>query len=151
MGDVDDKKLPNGPSKGRPLTIDPNAASADPNAPAFLARPEGCPVYHGFPVLHDVAVEGFIFGKISDFESGPCSEGDAFVVAPDNSRAGLVWEVSAERHFYEVSPPEALRWGVWDVAFPHPMNSRENARKNLEFILPMLKQKWTEWRNSRKA
>jgi hypothetical protein len=146
---MDRGKLPNGGSKGQPLAIDPEAASTSPNAPAFIAPPEGSPAYHGFPLLQDVTVEGFTLGKISDFEAKPCSEGDAFVVAPDDSRAGLVWEVSQQSHFYEVLPFEAGRWGVWDVAFPHPMNTRENARKNLEFILPALKQKWQEWRRSR--
>jgi hypothetical protein len=52
-----------------------------------------------------------------------CYEGDAFVVAP-----------------------EAERWGVWGVSFPNAMTSRENVRKNLESILPELKQRWEEWR-----
>jgi hypothetical protein len=151
MRHVDHSKLPNGAPKGHPLAIDPKAASTSPTAPAFISPPDGSPVYHGFPLLQDVTVEGFTFGKISDFEAEPCSEGDAFVVAPDNSRAGLVWEVSQESHFHEVLPFDAGRWGVWDVAFPHPMNTRENVRKNLEFILPTLKQKWAEWRSSREA
>ena len=29
---------------GRPLRLDPDAESADPDKPAFLARPEGAPV-----------------------------------------------------------------------------------------------------------
>jgi hypothetical protein len=151
MRHVSHRRIPKVASKGRPLAIDPTAASISPTAPAFIAPPEGSPVYHGFPVLQDVTVEGFTFGKISDFEAEPCREGDAFVVAPDNSRAGLVWEVSQESHFSEVLPFEPDRWGVWDVAFPHPMNTRENVRKNLEFILPALKQKWAEWRTSREA
>lgn len=36
--------------KGRPLAIDHKAASASPTEPAFIARPEGAPVYHGFVV-----------------------------------------------------------------------------------------------------
>jgi hypothetical protein len=53
-------------------------------------------------------VEGFTFGKISDFEAEACTEVDAFVVAPDNSRAGLVWEVSGNLYF-QVSKKPALR------------------------------------------
>jgi hypothetical protein len=34
---------------GRPLAVDRQAESADPGLPAFLARPPGAPVYHGFP------------------------------------------------------------------------------------------------------
>jgi hypothetical protein len=132
--------------EGRPLALDPNARSASPTLPAFLSRPAGTPVYHGFQVLDDVTVDGFVFGKITDFEAQPTDCGDAFVIAPDNSRAGLVWEVSQPPSFTEVAPIEPGRWGVWDVRLPFPMTSRENARRNLESILPTLKEKWQEWR-----
>lgn len=131
---------------GRRVAVDPAAPSASPTEPAFIAPPAGAPVYYGFQVLPDVVVEGFTYGKITDFELEHCNEGDAFVVAPDNSRAGLVWEVSDNSYFREVCAPEVDRWGVWDVSFPHPMTSRENARKNLEWILPELKKRWEEWR-----
>ena len=132
--------------KGRPLAIDANAVSASPTEPAFVARPAGAPVYHGFQVLEDVVVEGFTFGKITDFEAELCEEGDAFLVAPDNSRAGLVWEIADKVSVVEVIPSEPHRWGVWGVSFPHPMSSRENVRRNLELILPALKGEWNEWR-----
>jgi len=48
--------------KGRPLAIDATAKSASPTEPAFIAPPEGAPVYHGFVVLDDVAVDGFTLG-----------------------------------------------------------------------------------------
>ena len=136
--------------KGRPLATDPAAVSKSPTEPAFISPPEETPVYHGFPVLQDVAIDGFTLEKITDFETEASAEGDAFVIAPDNSRAGLVWEVSKNNNFREVRESESGRWGVWEVSFPHPMNSRDNARKNLEFILPSLKQKWEEWRSLRK-
>lgn len=132
--------------KGRPLAIDPDAESASRTEPAFIARPECAPVYHGFQLLDDVVVEGFTFGKITDFEAERCEEGDAFLVAPDNSRAGLVWEVAEKVSVTEISPFEPHRWGVWGVSFPHPMSSRENVRRNLELIFPTLKEKWNEWR-----
>jgi hypothetical protein len=132
--------------RGRPLAIDADAVSASRSEPAFIARPTGAPVYHGFQMLEDVVVEGFTFGKITDFEAEPCRQGDAFIVAPDNSRAGLVWEVTNKVSLTEISPLEPSRWGVWAVSFPHPLNSRENVRRNLEFILPTLKEKWNEWR-----
>jgi len=37
------------------------------------------------------------------------------------------------------------RWGVWSVSFPHVMQSYDDARRNLESILPELKKKWKEW------
>jgi hypothetical protein len=137
--------------EGRPLAVDPEAASASTDGPAFVNPPDGAPVYHGFPILKDVVVEGFCLGKITDFEAEYCDYGDAFVVAPDNSRAGLVWEISSEPHFSEILCADSDRWGVWGVNFPHPMTSRENARLNLAFILPPLKQKWESWRSQIRA
>jgi hypothetical protein len=123
-----------------------DAHSASRTEPAFIAKPAGAPVYYGFQVLEDVVVEGFTFGKITDFEAEPCQEGDAFLVAPDNSRAGLVWEVADKISASQISPLEPDRWGVWAVSFPYQMNSRENVRRNLELILPILKEKWNDWR-----
>ncbi len=138
MGDV---------PKGRPLAIDATAKSASPTEPAFISPPEGVPVYHGFVVLDDVAADGFALGKITNFEAEPCETGDAFVVAPHGNRAGLVWEASDKPYFQEVRPIETGRWGVWGVGFCLPMNSRENARRNLESILPELKLRWAEWKS----
>ena len=132
-------------SEDRPLAIDPSATSMSETEPAFITRPLGAPVYHGFQVLSDVVVEGFTFGKITDFEAEPSDSGDAFIIAPDNSRAGLVWEVSDKHCFQEVCPIERERWGVWAVSFSHPMTDRQNVRRNLETILPQLKRKWEEW------
>jgi hypothetical protein len=137
------------PPIGLPLALDPKATSALPTEPAFIAPPAGAPAYYGFAVLDDVSIDGFVFGKITDFEAEPSDYGDAFVVAPDDSRAGLVWEISDSRYFTEVCPIEDRRWGVWAVSFQLPMSDRENARRNLESILPMLKQKWDEWRKDR--
>jgi hypothetical protein len=133
--------------RGRPLAIDYKAASASPSEPAFIARPEGAPVYHGFIILDDVAVDSFILGKITDWEAEPCETGDAFVIAPDGSRAGIVWEVCDPPYFQEVMPVEADRWGVWGIGFLLPMTSRENARKNLASILPQLKSRRAEWKS----
>ncbi len=132
---------------GRPLAVSQTAQSSSPTEPAFVARPEGAPIYHGFVVLDDVKVDGFTLGKITDWEAEPCETGDAFVIAPDGSRAGLVWEVCDPPYFQEVMTIEATRWGVWGVGFVLPMNSRESARANLESILPQLKSRWTEWQS----
>jgi hypothetical protein len=99
-----------------------------------------------FPALNDVVVEGFTLGAITDFEAEACEYGDAFVIAPDGSRAGLVWEVSEQPYFTEVLPLEHSRWGVWGVSVQHPMKSRDDARENLAAILPNLKQKWEHWK-----
>ncbi len=129
------------------MAIDHAATSASPGLPGFLARPSDAPVYHGFKVLHDVVVDGFTFGMITDFEAEPVSYGDAFVVAPDNSRAGLVWQVS-ETHVFEQACTETEdRWGVWAVTFPLPMTSRENVAANLTTVILLLKAKWENWKS----
>ena len=143
----DAQENPNRP-RGRRIALDPLAKSASRTEPAIIAKPEGAPMYHGFQILSDVVVEGFMFGKISDFDTEPCTEGDAFVVAPDNSRAGLVWEVSGNSYFQEVCPADSNRWGVWPASFPHPMTNHENVRRNFEHILPQLKRRWQEWRDA---
>jgi hypothetical protein len=117
-----------------------------PNQPSSPAQ-RGAPVYYGFVVLDDVTVDGFTLGKITAFEAEPCDEGDAFVIAPNGGRAGLVWEVYDPPYFQEVRPIETGRWGVWGVGFCLPMSSRENARRNLASILPELKLRWAEWKS----
>jgi hypothetical protein len=138
-------------SNGKPLVLDPNAVSASPDAPAFVAPPKGAPAYYGFPILDDVAAEGFRLGLITALEDEPSDWGDAFIVAPDDSRAGLVWEAGESSLVQEIRAPEPRRWGVWGVSFPHPMISHENARKNLAFVLPLLKKRWEEWKSSKAA
>lgn len=133
--------------QGRPLAIDHKAVSASPTEPAFVTRPLGAALYHGFVILDDVVVDGFTLGKITDWEAEPCETGDAFVIAPDGSRAGLVWEICDPPYFQETMPIEAARWGVWSVGFCLPMDSRENARKNLDSILPELKLRWADWKS----
>lgn len=133
---------------GHPLAVDVTAASASENLPGFLAKPKGSPVYHGFRILSDIVVDGFTFGMITDFEAERCSDGDAFVVAPDNSRAGLVWQITQKHTFAEVCPLAPERWGVWEVSFPFLMSTRENVRRNLQAILPELKPKWEHWRRT---
>ena len=146
MNSTADEENRQAPIAGRPLAIDDTAASASTSLPGFLAKPSSAPVYHGFRVLADVVVNGFTLGMITDFEAEPASEGDGFVIAPDNSRAGLVWEVSDKQTFEEVCHQTDDRWGVWAVSFPLPMTSRDNARRNLAVIVPLLRPKWDAWR-----
>jgi len=126
MPSMDNKQKKPAAPIGQPLAVDHTAASTSQIEPAIIARPIGAPVYHGFQVVDGVAVDGFTFGKITDFEAEPSDYGDAFVIAPDKSRAGLVWEVSDQPYFQEVCPLEPERWGVWGVTFPYAMDSRDN-------------------------
>ena len=141
---------------GRPIHQDLEAESADPDLPAFIARPEGKPVYYGFPVL-DVEVDGFRLGAISGFAieelDNPDEDGtwgDAFVIGPDGRRAGLIWEVERGPAFALVRDEDGddqslasrERVGVYNVSFPRPMRSLEDARANLEAIVPLLRKEW---------
>jgi hypothetical protein len=130
---------------GLPIKQDPEASSAS-NLPAFIDPLAGAPLYHGFALWKDVRVEGFTFGVITDFEETETDWGDAFVVAPDNSRAGLVWSISNTPSLDQVMPPGQRRWGVWGVSFDAPMKTKEDARRNLAKIVPQLNEQWTQWR-----
>lgn len=132
----------------RPLAIDEQAESADPALPAFLSRPAGAPVYHGFPVLDGVEADGFRLGMITDFLSEPALEGDAYVIAPDGSRAGLVWESGCAAYFEQVLAPEQGRWGVWAVGLPLPMTTLEEARNYMAALVPQLRLCWQSWRGT---
>ncbi len=72
-------------TKSRSLNPDPTAKCADPSKPA------GSPVYHGFVVVPETFIDGWVLGEITPFLDE--ENGDGFVVAPDGSQAGLVWEV----------------------------------------------------------
>src|ERR1041384_8772115 len=81
--------------RGKAILQDPDAESSDPELPAFLAPPEGAPVYHGFGLIEETRTDGWCYGAITAFDEDPngCEDGDGFVVAPDATRAGLIWDV----------------------------------------------------------
>jgi hypothetical protein len=136
--------------EGRPLRLDPDAESASPGS---------APAYQGLPVLEDIVVDGFTLGMITDWEASPTDVGDSYVIAPDGSTAGLMWDVLEGEAWHQVPEgysycrqemkPERDRWGVYQVAFPYPMRTREDARKNLEAVLPLLRPRWEAWVESR--
>ena len=138
--------------EGVPLRIDSDARSADSSLPAFLARPDDAPVYHGFPLLEQSRTDdGWCFGTISEPN---CSEGsdwgDAFVVAPDGSRAGIIWEVGAP--VLEVSsPPEEDRWGVFHVGFARRVHDEAELVGQLREWLPELRLIHLMWKAERSS
>jgi hypothetical protein len=96
-------------------------------------------------MLAGVEVEGFRLGVVTEFGPGNDDAGDAFVMAPDGSRAGLVWEVGKAPAVSEVLGFEAERWGVWAVTFPYPMRTEADARRNLAAVAPELRERWQAW------
>ena len=124
---------------GLPLQLDPAAPAADPELPAFLSKPSGAPVYHGFPLIEETRTDGWCYGAITAFD-GPqgCDAGDGFVVAPDGSRAGLVWSVG-DFETEAVCEPTVERWGVYEIAFPHAIRNTSDLVECFRVVLPELK------------
>jgi hypothetical protein len=133
--------------RGAPLRLDPEARSDDSTLPAFLARPKDAPVYHGFPLLEQSRTEdGWCFGTISEPD---CSEGsdwgDAFVVAPDGSRAGIIWEVGTSV-MEATGPPDEDRWGVFHVGFARRVHEELELVEQLQEWLPELRRHHLMWK-----
>jgi hypothetical protein len=124
---------------GLPVEVDSDAESAIEGMPAFLAAPKDAPVYYGFPILEGSERDGYVFGVITSPDSIELVRwGDAYVIAPDGSRAGIVWQAEGESEIV-ISPPSPGRWGVYGFTFAHPVRSREDLILNLHECLPQLK------------
>jgi hypothetical protein len=127
----------------RKLILDGAAQSADESLPAFLSRPAGAPVYHGFPLVEETRTEGWCYGAITEYDNSTaypdgCDSGDGFVEAPDGSRAGLVWS-TGEYPMSEICAPSEGRWGVYAVAFPKPIKNVEDLVDCFRAVLPDLR------------
>src|SRR5690348_7001773 len=112
-----ERQNPAPPHEGVWARVDPTAPSEDPNLPAFIAAPKDAPVYHGFPILAGSEKDGFVFGAITDPKGA--NWGDAYVIAPDGSRAGIVW-ITDEDPKPVVCEPEPGRWGRVRLSFRAP-------------------------------
>ncbi len=127
---------------GRRLRLDRSAKSASRDKPAFIARPFGAPVYHGFPVVPESETDGWFYGAITEYKGvEPQDEGDGYVIAPDGSRAGIAWATDTPE-FYEILPPDKHRWRVYGICFSRPVASVEDLVFNFRAALPMLKEKY---------
>ena len=125
--------------QGQRVRVDDAAESALPDLPAFLAPPNNAPAYHGFPLLVGSKIEGFEFGTITEPNGEePASWGDAFIVAPDGSRAGIVWQASGDPTPVLCAPSPG-RWGVYAFRFTEPVRSEQDLIRNLHSVLPELK------------
>ena len=140
MNSTDDMNNDTYPS--RALNVDETAETANPDLPAFLARPEGASVYHGFGLIEETRTDGWCFGAITEFDDpNGCDSGDGFVVAPDGSRAGIVWDVG-DQMMEEILPPDEERWGVYAVWFPRIVRNVDDLVFNFRSVLPELKKKY---------
>jgi hypothetical protein len=127
--------------KSKDLILDSIAASGSANEPAFLSKPTGAPVYHGFPLIPDTSVDGWCYGAITEFaDASGCTEEDGFVQAPDGSRAGLVWEVGVGE-MHEICAPDSERRGVYGVWFPRSVHNVSDLRDCFVHVLPALRAK----------
>jgi hypothetical protein len=135
--------------KSRKLVLDREAKSAEPDKPAFLTRPKDAPVYHGFPIVPETETDGWIFGAITEFhDPNGCKDGDAFVVAPDGTRAGLVWTVGKGKTS-EICPPDKDRWGVYQIWFPKVIKTKDDLIFNFRIVLPQLKEIYERIKNQK--
>ena len=129
------------------LALDLSADSDDETVLPFMSPPKGSEPYHGFKVLQNVTHEGFTFGAITDFVKRPgLLTGDAFIVAPDGSRAGLEWRLTNEVYLLEMAMYNDARWGVWMAGIRHPMIDEDAALANLVELVPLLSEKWSLWK-----
>jgi hypothetical protein len=132
---------------GHSLRSDSAAMSSKRPAPAFVAPPPDAPVYYGFPILEQSLTHDWRLGVISD-PSDVGADGDyldGFVVAPDGSRAGLVWEHAATE-IREILAPEAGRWGVYSVPLPLGLKGDEDLIAAFRQLLPQLEALWNKVR-----
>lgn len=134
-------------SDGQPVTknlvLDPQAESSNPEKPAFLAPPDGAKAYHGHPLITESCIDGYCYGAITDFlqadtEAG-CTIGNAFVQAPDGSRAGFTWEVRKDQGYLIVEAPDSKRWGLYYFGIARPILTTTDMRDMFNGILPTLK------------
>src|ERR1051325_8891179 len=126
------------------LLLDPDAEPAVPGTPAFAARPAKAKPYHGFPLIEATRCEGYCFGAVTDFldsdSDDGCTIGDAFVEAPDGTRAGLVWSVEPEAGDAQLAVPDTLRWGVYFFSVLTPIGSEDDMVRAFAAMVPVLKQ-----------
>jgi hypothetical protein len=79
--------------------------------------------------------------------------GFADVVAPDGSRARLVWDSAPARFEQRAVPPtgDSRSWGLFGVARPLPLTPDEEASLYLEALEDDLRDEWTRWRGQQGA
>lgn len=99
-------------------------------------KPAGSPVYHGYVVIPETYIDGWVLGEVTPYLGE--ESGDGFVVTPDGTQASLIWEVG-EGDLMEIMPGTPERWGVYAVFFPRAMRTLEDLIENFNTALPSLR------------
>lgn len=103
--------------------------------------------YERFVLIEETATEGWRLGTITSFVGG--SWGDAFVEAPDGSRAGLVWVLNSTE-FKALCPADNECWGVYQVPFEKPMSDVKDLIENFRATLPRLREAYEAVQRSKR-
>jgi hypothetical protein len=99
--------------------------------------------------LSGIECDGFKLGMITDFTvESDVVEGDLFIVAPDGSRAGIVWCTGPIKRYGEIEPPNPRRWGVWQFELERPLRTIDDAQWALNEMVPVLQPYWELWAKS---
>jgi hypothetical protein len=97
-----------------------------------------------FVLVPETSTEGWCLGSNTNFEIPEgCDGGLVVVIAPNGSRAALLWEVGSEP-LEEILPPDEKGWGFYSVSFPHPTRTVEDLVSAFRAVLPQLKAKYAE-------
>lgn len=70
--------------------------------------------------------------------------GDAFVVAPDDGRAGIVWPTGLAEMEVVLAPDDG-RWGVYGVPISRPVRTPAERMAELAAWLPALRRRHAAW------
>ena len=124
------------------MVLDENVELNDPSKPPFISAPPGSKPYFGHPLLEETRTDGWCLGIVTDPFEPDCAEGctigDAFVEAPDGSRAGLVWTVEPTPRFAVLCEPDGERWGVFHFSVLRPITTMEDLQEAFVVMVPAL-------------
>ena len=104
-----------------------------------------------FDLIEESMTEGWRIGAITEYlEENACLDGDAFVEAPDGSRAFVFWETGIGKTVTDARAG-SNNWGVYNVFVPKPVKTTEDFIENFRSILPELKELYDQTKKKTKA
>lgn len=99
-------------------------------------------IYFEIPVLPGVELEGWRLGLYTNSIDVDATAGDAYLVAPDGRRCGLVWRIAQPSWFVSLIGPNEHRFGTFEVACAHGPTSTHEARRFIAELLPDVRREW---------